>query len=132
MCGALLADSNQRLRLVFLANIAKVPYRFLVRIADVNRVRADARGTGHRVIGLFHSHPVGYPNPSPRDKRACTLRSCMLIYDVCGAEARLWRIGKKGRRRVAHSVPLGVETRPPNKAMQQTRSAMASRRGPRS
>jgi hypothetical protein len=45
-----------------------------------------------------------------RDRRRATNRRFELIYDVCGIEARMWRISQMrgGKRRVVE-VPLVVE-----------------------
>ena len=52
-----------------------------------------ARKAGKTVLGTFHSHPISEAIPSPGDfMGAGSLSdSLMLIYDVCGIEARLGR-----------------------------------------
>jgi hypothetical protein len=47
-----------------------------------------------------------------RDRRRATNRRFELIYDVCGREARMWRIQVRGGRRRVVEVPLVVERSP--------------------
>ena len=54
-----------------------------------------------KVLGTFHSHPIGEAIPGPRDIQTARSGSLMLIYDVCGRQARLWKIQKiKGHPKV--------------------------------
>lgn len=106
VCGALIATSACRLELRFLANRADRPGKFSMRQADFAAVQASLQGTEWRLVGSFHSHPVGHAMPGPRDLRANRFGSLMLIYDVCAREPRLWRLGRRGRSRVAIEVPL--------------------------
>jgi proteasome lid subunit RPN8/RPN11 len=106
VCGALLAHSGGLLRLVFLQNGAVGPYRFSIARADLRRVREGVRSSEERVIGTFHSHPIGTAQPGRRDRRSCGSRMHMLIYDVCGRESRLWRVQRNGMRLRSHEVPL--------------------------
>jgi proteasome lid subunit RPN8/RPN11 len=106
VCGAVVADRQGHLRLIFLENTAEVSYQFSVRRRDLTAVRKGLRGSGERFIGTFHSHPVGLATPSPRDRKLCGLRTYLLIYDVCGREAKLWRATKNGARRKVSEMPL--------------------------
>jgi len=109
VCGALIVTSTDRLELRFLANRAGGPGRFSLRQVDLARVRSALRGTGKRVVGTFHSHPIGYATPGQRDRRAGRPGSLMLIYDVCGRELKFWRLGRQGRRVVASAVQLSLK-----------------------
>jgi proteasome lid subunit RPN8/RPN11 len=115
VCGALVADSRARLHLVFLKNQSDEPYRFSIARSDLRSVRESSRKAGRRVIGTFHSHPVGYALPGPRDRRSCPIGSYMLIYDVCARGPKLWQIKRRGERRHALEVGLRLEPRPPNR-----------------
>jgi proteasome lid subunit RPN8/RPN11 len=108
VCGAVVANGDGHLRLIFLENKAEASYRFVVRRRDLAEVRRGLRGSGERLIGTFHSHPIGLAKPSPRDRKLCGLRTYLLIYDVCGREAKLWRLTKDGARRRVSEVSLGA------------------------
>jgi len=111
VCGALIVASTDRLELRFLGNRAGGPGRFSLRQVDLARVRSALRGTGKRVVGTFHSHPIGHATPGPRDRRAGRPGSLMLIYDVCGRDFKLWRLGRHGRRAVATAVQFSLKPR---------------------
>jgi proteasome lid subunit RPN8/RPN11 len=120
VCGALVADKRASLRLVFLKNQTDKPNCFSIARTDLRKVRESSRMRGHRVLGIFHSHPVGYAQPGPRDRRASAMGSYMLIYDVCAREPKLWQITRRGKRRRAFEVALRLDPRPPNKALKLT------------
>ncbi len=71
-------------------------------------LRVSARSAGHRIVGTFHSHPISEAVPSPRDLAEAAGNSLLLIYDVCGAELRLWRVVKKGQEVYAKQQELQV------------------------
>jgi proteasome lid subunit RPN8/RPN11 len=75
-------------------------------------VREAALQQGRRVIGTFHSHPIGHAEPGPRDRRSCPNGAYMLIYDVCGRMPRLWQIQRRRGRRQAREVAIRLEARP--------------------
>jgi proteasome lid subunit RPN8/RPN11 len=106
VCGAVVVNGLGILRLIFLENRTKTSYRFLIRRRDLVEVRKGLRSPGERLIGTFHSHPIGEAKPSPRDRKLCGLRTYLLIYDVCGRESKLWRLTKSGARRRVSEVPL--------------------------
>jgi proteasome lid subunit RPN8/RPN11 len=56
-------------------------------------LRAERAG-GSRLIGHYHSHPNGRPEPSPRDAAAAEPGRLWLI--VGGGVARLWLAGQAG------------------------------------
>ena len=91
VCGLVLADAEGTLRLVFMPNRAERSYRFERAWADIDRAKAEL-GPGEEVLGSFHSHPIGTPIPSPGDREGGFVNGVELIYDVCGAEMRLWRL----------------------------------------
>ena len=100
------------LRLHFLINRAKVSYQFRVPDGEATLAVRALRREGKRILGQFHSHPVGYATLRGRDRRRATNRRFELIYDVCGREARMWRIQVRGGRRRVVEVPLVVERSP--------------------
>ena len=77
--------------------------------AEYKEVGAAALSSGKRVLGTFHSHPIGYAVPGPSDLRRAKLNSLMLVYDVCGRQEALWQIVKSGRSRKARPIKLTIE-----------------------
>ncbi len=57
-------------------------------------IRAERAG-GARLVGHYHSHPNGRPEPSARDAAAAEPGRLWLI--LGGGRARLWRAGEGGR-----------------------------------
>ena len=96
----------------FMINRAQVPYQFRVQDGEATVAARGLRREGKRILGQFHSHPVGYATLRGRDRRRATNRRFELIYDVCGREARMWRIQVRGGRRRVVEVPLVVERSP--------------------
>jgi proteasome lid subunit RPN8/RPN11 len=128
VCGALIATPAGRLELRFLPNRARVAGKFSIHQADFGLVRAMLAGSRKRVVGSFHSHPVGYATPGPRDLRAGRSGSLMLIYDVRARQARLWRLRRHARNALAMELRLALERQrkssqqPSNHALQRTHS----------
>ena|SRR5579872_3969434 len=109
--GLIVSEDGERLKLVYLSNEALRPCQFLIseksHKSAVNRVHEQ----GMQVLGDFHSHPISEAIPGPRDIQMAKSGSLMLIYDVCGRQARLWEIrASKGRR---HPRELALESRSP-------------------
>jgi proteasome lid subunit RPN8/RPN11 len=51
------------------ANVAVETDRFAVAPADQFRIQKQARHRGHAIVGCYHSHPGGRPEPSPSDRQ---------------------------------------------------------------
>jgi proteasome lid subunit RPN8/RPN11 len=60
-----------------------------------------------RILGTFHSHPLGGAKPSEADLRSGFFNGRELIYDVCAREVRLWRWIKCRKRLFELSVRVG-------------------------
>jgi proteasome lid subunit RPN8/RPN11 len=111
VCGAVVANQHGRCELRFLKNVGGRPGHFEIRLPDLARLRASLAGSQRRIIGVFHSHVVSEAVPGAGDIKGVPVRYLQLIYDVCGRTVRLWKV-KAGRSgRVAHEVPLVLETR---------------------
>ena len=97
VCGVVLLDQQRQIRLRFVPNRLKTPYRHEMRRTDVASIakRLDGR---ERILGTFHSHPLGEAKPSAADLRSGFFNGRELIYDVCAREVRLWRLVKSRRR----------------------------------
>lgn len=67
VCGALLADSNRNLELVFLPNSSSKAGSFLISSEDICSAKATAKETNRRLSGFFHSHPISEAIPGKKD-----------------------------------------------------------------
>jgi proteasome lid subunit RPN8/RPN11 len=109
--GVLLSGAKRRLMLSFLKNHSDRSGHFVVEMADIALERRRARSRRLRFVGLFHSHPVSEATLGPGDCRAATLNWLQLVYDVCGREARLWRVCRRAGRRHTTEARLRIERR---------------------
>jgi proteasome lid subunit RPN8/RPN11 len=67
-CGLLLGTPGRIAAIVPARNVAADPARsFEIDPATLLRTHREARGRGEQVIGHYHSHPDGQPEPSLRD-----------------------------------------------------------------
>jgi proteasome lid subunit RPN8/RPN11 len=67
-CGLLLGAPGRITALVPARNVAADPARsFEIEPATLLRTHREARGGGEQVVGHYHSHPNGRPEPSLRD-----------------------------------------------------------------
>ncbi len=76
-------------------------------IADLRKALKKTR----KIIGVFHSHVVSEAHPGASDIQKARVSHLQMIYDVCGREAKLWRIKKTNGRKVAVEVPLLIAPR---------------------
>ena len=111
VCGVLVIDSDKRIELRFLRNRSDQPYKYRLSRMDIRTVRNSIAGQNRRILGTFHSHPVGEAVPGPGDLAEGFFNGTELIYDVCALEARLWRRRNHGGRRIAKELPLVLDPR---------------------
>jgi proteasome lid subunit RPN8/RPN11 len=107
--GLLVRRARRRLGLSFLKNHSGRPGHFEVPIAGVAAERRQVGSRGARVVGVFHSHPVSPAMLGVGDRRAAMPNSLQLVYDVCGLDARLWRVTRRAGRKRVSEVALRVE-----------------------
>lgn len=108
ICGLLVGRGARVLRLVPARNVAADPARsFEIDPATLLATHREARGDGHQVIGHWHSHPNGQPEPSARDAaRATDNGQIWLILAAGGMTA--WRARSSGAG-PARFEPVPVE-----------------------
>ena len=116
VCGAVMCMRSGVLRLHFLENQSERPGHFEIAPADLRALHQSKNGTRLRFLGTFHSHPVSYAVPGRSDIRGAPTRGLMLVYDVCGREARLWRIVRRKGCKTAVQLTLFTVTRSGNLA----------------
>jgi proteasome lid subunit RPN8/RPN11 len=62
-CGLLEGDGERITALHPARNLATTPGRFEIDPAEQFRLKRE----GRKIVGCYHSHPDGTPEPSPRD-----------------------------------------------------------------
>lgn len=105
VCGVVATDARRRIILHFLRNRSDRPGHFELDHRELRRLQGELRRSGQRFIGIFHSHVVGTAEPGAGDLAGAWMSHLQLVYDVCGREARLWRVMRRGRRLSAREVP---------------------------
>jgi proteasome lid subunit RPN8/RPN11 len=106
VCGVVLSDTNRRLRLLFVRNRVKASYRHEMFRSDVSII-ARRLGRRERILGTFHSHPLGEARPSAGDLMSGFFNGRELIYDVCARKLRLWRLVKRRKRLFELPIKIG-------------------------
>ena len=85
-CGLLLGINGEITEIRPTANVHPDPARFFEidpqALIDAHR---SARGDGPEIVGYYHSHPVGAPEPSATDRAQAT------------GDGRVWAIVGEGR-----------------------------------
>lgn len=90
VCGLLFGDDRGIAGASACRNVADTPATsFEIDPAALIAAHRAMRSGGPRLIGHYHSHPGGQPDPSPRDAAAATAGDLWLILGA--GEARLWR-----------------------------------------
>ena len=96
ICGLLFGDSDQVISAQACANVASDPAtRFEIDPAALIAAHRGARQGGPQLIGVYHSHPGGRPDPSERD--AADAAPDGWLWMILGrAEVRCWRAVPSG------------------------------------
>ena len=90
VCGLLFGDEAFIAEARACANVASRPTdSFEIDPAALIAAHRAMRAGGPRLIGHYHSHPGGRPDPSPRDADAAAPGELWLI--LAQETARLWR-----------------------------------------
>ena len=98
VCGLLLGSDEQVADVLHCSNVAAAPEReFEIAPAQLIAALRAARSGAAEVVGCYHSHPGGVPEPSARDA-ADAAPSGWLWLIVGGDEAKLWRAVPAGAR----------------------------------
>ena len=94
ICG-LLVDNGFFIELVHVRNKSRRGGGFSFYLNEIRAIQKMAKTFDHEILGTFHSHPVGLPEPGKSDRTYALDNSVMLIFDVMGKKAGLWRIKNK-------------------------------------
>ncbi|RLI73229.1 metalloprotease [Archaeoglobales archaeon] len=77
-------------------NIAKSPFLFEISPYDLYNAYVDAQKRGKEVVGVFHSHPHGSPNPSPLDVKG--IKETGLLWLIVGSELKVFSYDNKSNK----------------------------------
>ena len=103
-CGILLGSGDRITALQPARNVHPEPMRQfeIAPQALIDAHRAERAG-GPRVMGYYHSHPTGMPEPSATDQRQAA-RDGRIWAIIAGDEVRLWRDHKHGFEPLSYVV----------------------------
>lgn len=104
-CGILLGEGNRITAACATANIHPTPTTHfeIDPQALIDAHRAARQGSGPQVIGYFHSHPVGPPEPSATD-RASAAGDGRVWAIIAGGDVRFWRDAQAGFAALSYAV----------------------------
>lgn len=95
-CGLLLGEGTRITEARVTANVHPSPETHFEidpqALVDAHRA---ARSGGQQVLGYFHSHPAGPPEPSATD-RACAAGDGRVWAILAGDDVRFWKDGEQG------------------------------------
>lgn len=95
-CGILLGEGGRISAAVETANVHPAPLtHFEIDPQALIDAHRAARAGGPQVLGYFHSHPAGPPEPSATD-RASAAGDGRVWAIIAGARIALWRDGAEG------------------------------------
>ncbi|RXD07199.1 M67 family peptidase [Sphingomonas sp. UV9] len=96
ICGLLFGTAGRIEAAEACANVAVNPARtFEIDPKALFVAHRRARGGGPSVVGHYHSHPSGLPNPSPRDAAQAMGDGAVWLI-LGGGAARAWRSVARG------------------------------------
>lgn len=107
ICGLLIGSITEsgwmitEVRPVNNLNTARASDRFELDPAAYQRIDRELRGSGHEIIGVYHSHPDAPAKPSPTDLCSAWEGFAYPIISICEgkvADLRCWSINQSGDR----------------------------------
>ncbi|MCL9983778.1 MAG: M67 family metallopeptidase [Erythrobacter sp.] len=95
-CGILLGEGGRITEARETRNIHPSPHtHFEIDPQALIDAHRAARSGGPQVLGYFHSHPVGLPEPSATD-RACASGDGRIWAIIADQDVRFWMDGEQG------------------------------------
>jgi proteasome lid subunit RPN8/RPN11 len=95
ICGVLICGEDNRIELMYINNTSKESGHYEYNVNLVVNIENEIAKKGKYVLGTFHSHPISEAIPSKGDMMNGFYNNIEMIYDVCGREARLWKLINK-------------------------------------
>lgn len=112
VCGLLFGESSRIIRALPAANIAENPKNsFEIDPTALFAANRTERGGGERLVGHYHSHPVGPAHPSARDHEMAWEAGRLWLI-VAAGKMGLWRAQSPGR---LETVELALASPPLNR-----------------
>jgi predicted GIY-YIG superfamily endonuclease/proteasome lid subunit RPN8/RPN11 len=107
-CGILLGEGARITAAVPTANVHPAPETHfeIDPQALIDAHRAARSGAAPQVVGYYHSHPHGPPEPSATDRASATGDGRIWAI-VAGEETRFWKDGKQGFAALSFSIGDG-------------------------
>ena len=91
VCGLLFGEPHRIAKAQACSNVAADPTRYFeIDPRALFAAHRAMRGGGPRLVGHYHSHPTGRPEPSARDAAAAVGDGALWLI-LGDATARLWR-----------------------------------------
>ena len=103
-CGFLIGRGGRVLHAAAMRNIAASPrVRFRIDPREHIGLRRELRrlSPALEIVGVYHSHPAGPPEPSPRDRREAHYREWLYVLAIGGPDKfrlRGYRIARRSAR----------------------------------
>ncbi len=103
VCGIVVLN-GEKIELEYCKNAHGEPLGFSITSDELERAKRRCWRQGKKFGGVFHSHPVSDAMPGQNDIRGALPNKIMMIYDVCGREAALWKVKIKNGERVLEHI----------------------------
>jgi len=87
-CGFVAGYENKVFVVIPITNISQDPDRFLMNPQEQIRALCMIQSQGMRLIGIYHSHPIGPATPSPVDIAAFQYPGVLVI--ICSRDQEKW------------------------------------------
>lgn len=108
ICGVLIGEIKENKIVVEevrkAENIAKSPFLFEISPYDLYNAYVDAQKRGKEVVGIFHSHPHGSPNPSPLDVKG--IKETRLLWLIVGKELKAFSYDNKSNKIIELKIKI--------------------------
>lgn len=112
ICGIFTSLPENKIKLYFLKNQSNKPYSYELNIRVIRNMRKILLNNNEKILGSFHSHPIGKPIPGKGDIKRGFYKGMEMIYDVCARELKMWRISKKKNNKYQlREIPLEIESK---------------------
>lgn len=105
VCGLIFLNKDF-LELWYCKNISEQSYSFQISCTEIDDKITTAKSQKKKFIGVFHSHPISEAIPSKSDIEKALPNKLMMIYDVCGREAKIWKV-KNGKPTLLQTINTG-------------------------
>ena len=99
ICG-LLIDNGYFIEMIRLKNKSNKVGRFSFFMKEADAIEKACKQLNHKIVGTFHSHPFSIAEPGDSDIAKGFDNEIMLVIDVIGKEAKLWRLSNEKKKKL--------------------------------